>query len=121
MYTISSSGAGSPGAVTIYGGVDWGWQNSPTPEPSTYLLAAGLGFIGWRAGALIAPELSPFPHAHVGSNSGAGNPVRGPAFSRSLEFRTFQRHPAGRRHAATASAAARVWFDGCYFECLICL
>jgi hypothetical protein len=49
LYLVSGPDAGSPGAVTIYGGIDWGWQNNPTPEPSTYLLAAAsLGFIGWR-------------------------------------------------------------------------
>lgn len=48
LYLVSGPAAGSPGAVTIYGGIDWGFQNAPAPEPSTYLLvSAGLGVIAF--------------------------------------------------------------------------
>jgi hypothetical protein len=64
LYLVSGPAAGSPGAVTIYGEIDWGWQNSPTLEPSTYLLAAvGLGFIGWRRRSSQGKRAAPSPVA----------------------------------------------------------
>jgi hypothetical protein len=39
LYLVSGPPADSPGQVTIYGAIDWGWQNNPVPEPATYLLA----------------------------------------------------------------------------------
>lgn len=47
-YLVSGPDAANPGQFTIYGALDWGWQNSPAPEPATYLMvAAGLGLIAF--------------------------------------------------------------------------
>lgn len=41
-----------PGLITFYGGVEWGWENHPVPEPSSFaLLGLGglaLGFNAYR-------------------------------------------------------------------------
>ena len=45
---VSGPAANAPGQFTIYGGLEWGWSNVPTPEPSSLLLFAtalpGAGF-----------------------------------------------------------------------------
>ena len=49
-YLVSGPDSANPGQFTIYGAVDWGWQNSPAPEPATLVMAgAGLVLVGvWR-------------------------------------------------------------------------
>lgn len=52
LFLVSGPDVGSPGQVTIYGAIDWGWQNSQdppsTPEPATWVIAgAGLALISF--------------------------------------------------------------------------
>lgn len=52
LFLVSGPNANSPGPVTIYGAIDWGWQNSldppSTPEPATYALSgAALALIAF--------------------------------------------------------------------------
>jgi len=47
LFLVSGPAPNNPGLVTIYGAVQWGFDTSPTPEPSTFLLlAGGLGLMG---------------------------------------------------------------------------
>jgi len=54
LFLVSGPAAGSPGPVTIYGGVEWGWNNypAPVPLPSALLLfapaLAGIGVLRRR-------------------------------------------------------------------------
>ena len=38
LYLVVGPAANAPGQVTIYSGIQWGWENTCIPEPSTYSL-----------------------------------------------------------------------------------
>lgn len=42
LFLVSGPPPGMTGLVTFYGGVAWGWENHPVPEPSTIWFTAGL-------------------------------------------------------------------------------
>jgi hypothetical protein len=46
---VTGPAADAPGQFTIYGGIEWGWSNVPTPEPTSMLLFAtalpGVAFV----------------------------------------------------------------------------
>lgn len=52
LFLVTGPAIGTPGLVTFYGGIQWGWENhpilaAPVPEPETYaMLLAGLGLLG---------------------------------------------------------------------------
>jgi hypothetical protein len=52
------TGPATPGKVTIYGGVEWGWSNQPTPAPATLLLL-GSGLAGLALRGLLRRKLKP--------------------------------------------------------------
>jgi hypothetical protein len=45
LYLVTGPAPTTPGQVTIYNGIRWGWENHPVPEPSTLVLF-GLGALG---------------------------------------------------------------------------
>jgi hypothetical protein len=45
LYLVTGPAPTTPGQVTIYNGIKWGWKNSTVPEPST-LVVFGLGTLG---------------------------------------------------------------------------
>lgn len=45
LFLVTGPAAGTPGLITFYGGVEWGWENHPVPEPSSFALL-GLGGLG---------------------------------------------------------------------------
>lgn len=56
LFLVSGPSAETPGLVTIYGAITWGWSNQPIPEPATVLLfGAGLGLL-WTASSLKLRE-----------------------------------------------------------------
>lgn len=47
LYLVTGPDKTNPGPVTIYGAIDWGWSNQPTPEPGTLaLLGSSLVAVG---------------------------------------------------------------------------
>jgi hypothetical protein len=54
---VSGPAPGTPGQFTIYGGIEWGFSNQPTPEPSTVVgMAVGLAFLFTRWRRVRRPE-----------------------------------------------------------------
>jgi hypothetical protein len=41
LFLVSGPAIGTKGPITFYGGIIWGWENHPVPEPSTAAYAVG--------------------------------------------------------------------------------
>jgi hypothetical protein len=58
LYLVT--GGNFPGQVTIYNGIEWGWENHPVPEPSSLVLlsvgVAALAGCGWWRRQRIAGQ-----------------------------------------------------------------
>jgi hypothetical protein len=45
---VTGPAPNTPGRLTIYGGIEWGWSNQPAPEPSSWILLATVLLIAGR-------------------------------------------------------------------------